>query len=609
MISSEGLISERRAADVDRPRVLHVHSGNLYGGVETFLRTLARHQVPGVQTTMDYALCFDRRIAGELREAGATVHILGDVRVRSPRHIADARRVLARVMTEGRYNVVLCHSVWSHALFGAAARERGVRLALYLHDVPNRHGWLDRWASLTPPDLVLCNSAFTQVAGRWIFPNAKRRLIRCAVALDSGVGDSRAAVRTSLGVDDDTVVLLQASRMQPWKGHRLLVDSLSALKGSARWTCWIAGGPQRPSEEAYCRGLVAMVDRLGLASRIKFLGQRNDIPSLMRAADVYCQPNIGPEPFGLAFVEALSAGLPVVTTAMGGAVEIVKSRCGTLVRPEPQAVALALADYIASDQKRRDAAEAGPIQAAELCGVVARTRELASELSLLARPALPVDARARAALSEGRSDDAILSVVARALREKQSRFEHVVDLGCGRGDCAYYLNGMIGHYLGCDVERYDAFPRKEFIQFRQIDLNKTPYALDSASASVVLSTETIEHVENPRALVREMVRIVRPGGWVVVTTPNQLSLASKLHLIARNEFPAFQEAPGLYPAHITALVEDDLIHIARECGLLNVEIRYTDRGRIPLTPWHWPAHAGARGRWFSDNVVMLARRP
>jgi len=218
------------------------------------------------------------------------------------------------------------------------------------------------------------------------------------------------------------------------------------------------------------------------------------------------------------------------------------------------------------------------------------------------------DAQARAALSEGRSSDAILSVVAAALREKGGSYDVLVDLGCGRGDCARHLRGMYEAYIGCDAVRYEGFPRADSIRFRQVDLNGTPYPLAGASASAAVSIETIEHLENPRALVREMARIVRPGGWVVLTTPNQLSLTSILFLVARGQFHAFQEAPGLYPAHITALVEEDLRRIACECGLTDVEIRYTDRGRIPLTELHWPRAAGVRGRWFSDNVVMLARR-
>jgi glycosyltransferase involved in cell wall biosynthesis len=49
---------------------------------------------------------------------------------------------------------------------------------------------------------------------------------------------------------------------------------------------------------------------LRIADRVRFAGQRDDVPRLLAAADLHCQPNSSPEPFGVAFVEALAAGLP-----------------------------------------------------------------------------------------------------------------------------------------------------------------------------------------------------------------------------------------------------------------------------------------------------------
>jgi len=220
-----------------------------------------------------------------------------------------------------------------------------------------------------------------------------------------------------------------------------------------------------------------------------------------------------------------------------------------------------------------------------------------------------LDAGARAALSEGRSSDPVVSRVARALREIGPTFDRIVDLGCGEGAVGRTLAGLYREYVGCDVVRYRGFLESDSVRFKKADLNHPPYPVDAASADAVVSVETIEHLENPRALVREMTRIARPGGWVVVTTPNQLSIASKAWLVCRNQFQAFREAPGLYPAHITALVEDDLRRIARECGLTSIGVRYTDHGRIPFTGAHWPRRWGLRGRSFSDNVVLIGRRP
>ncbi len=171
-------------------RTLHVYSGNLYGGIETFLRTLARHPRPALAAT-DFALCFEGRLAKELREAGATLHVLGAVRTRSLRSIIAARRALAETLRRHPYEVVVCHSAWPHALFAPVVRAYGPRLAYHMHDAPNALGWPDRWASLTAPDLVLCNSEFTASRGPWFFPRVPRVVARCPVEFDRSAARGR----------------------------------------------------------------------------------------------------------------------------------------------------------------------------------------------------------------------------------------------------------------------------------------------------------------------------------------------------------------------------------------------------------------------------------
>ena len=109
-------------------------------------------------------------------------------------------------------------------------------------------------------------------------------------------------------------------------------------------------------------------NRAGIADRVRFLGQRADVPRLMAAADVFCQPNIGPEPFGIVFVEALYAGLPVVTSGFGGATEIVDKTCGVLTTPgDAEALAAALRSLIQDPSRRQTLGAAGPGRARSLC--------------------------------------------------------------------------------------------------------------------------------------------------------------------------------------------------------------------------------------------------
>jgi glycosyltransferase involved in cell wall biosynthesis len=79
--------------------------------------------------------------------------------------------------------------------------------------------------------------------------------------------------------------------------------------------------------------LKEVAERKGISDRVRFAGERRDVAAILRAADIYCQPNVGPEAFGISLVEAPAAGLPIVTSALGGALEIVDERCGLLVAP------------------------------------------------------------------------------------------------------------------------------------------------------------------------------------------------------------------------------------------------------------------------------------
>jgi 2-polyprenyl-3-methyl-5-hydroxy-6-metoxy-1,4-benzoquinol methylase len=131
--------------------------------------------------------------------------------------------------------------------------------------------------------------------------------------------------------------------------------------------------------------------------------------------------------------------------------------------------------------------------------------------------------------------------------------------------------------------------------------------LPDACADAVVAVETIEHLENPRSLMRELARLVKPGGLVVVTTPNQLSLLSLLTLVVKQRFSAFQDVH--YPAHLTALLEVDLKRIAAECGLSDVSIAYSLQGRLVLTPWHYPrVLAKLFPRALSDNLLLVGKK-
>jgi SAM-dependent methyltransferase len=219
---------------------------------------------------------------------------------------------------------------------------------------------------------------------------------------------------------------------------------------------------------------------------------------------------------------------------------------------------------------------------------------------------IDIETETLARQSLGSSHNAIYEMVARVIAQQHLGGGILLDMGCGSGRFRSFIDNSFDRYIGVDAARYDGFPKET--EFLPLDLNTGKAPLADGFADVVLSVETIEHLENPRAFVRELVRLTKPGGLVMITTPNQLSLLSKLTLILKNQFNAFQEAPGLYPAHITSLLEIDLIRIATECKLQNIQIHYSNHGRMPFVPWHWPNNLGFYGRVFSDNILCIGRK-
>lgn len=371
--------------------VLHLTSGNLFGGVETFLRTLGGLRAPGI--TSEFAFCFDAKAADAVRAGGAEVHILPEVRFRYPWTVVQARRAARRLCRARRPDVVVCHSFWPYAVFAPAVRRVGLPLVFWTHDTPRGIHWLERLAGRNPPDLAIANSRFTMEKLPTIFPDSvPREVIRYPVEPPSPVAPTtRAEVRRELQTAEDSVVIVQSCRMDAWKGHPQLIAALGRIRDRDDWTVWFAGGAQRPAERAYVAELRAQAQAAGVIDRIRWLGQRSDVARLLAAADVHCQANRDPEPFGIAFVEALDAALPVVTMRMGGAAEIVDESCGILVDPgDVPALADALAALIGDPARRARLGAAGPARARALCDPAGTLAALHDVLRPLAAPELVI---------------------------------------------------------------------------------------------------------------------------------------------------------------------------------------------------------------------------
>jgi glycosyltransferase involved in cell wall biosynthesis len=357
-------------------KVLHIGAGNLFGGIETFLVTIARERRLCPDLKPHFSVCFENRLSRELRATGVPVDYLGEVRIRNPFTILRARAAMDRLLAQETIDVAICHAPWAQALFGPVVRAHKIPLVFWAHGFVTGRHWLELWARRTVPALVICNSEATKKNVKLLFPDTPSRVLYYPISNAAPVVRDEGEVKP--------VVIIQVSRMEKWKGHTLLLEALGQMKDLPDWVCWIVGGGQTNHENSYEASLHQLAARLGLSDRVEFLGAREDVRDLLAQAEIFCQPNLGAEPFGIVFIEALQSGLPVVSTRMGGAVEIVADSCGVLVPPgEPRRLADALRDLVTDGNKRRRFGLAGPPRAARLCDPARQLEKLRETLQSL----------------------------------------------------------------------------------------------------------------------------------------------------------------------------------------------------------------------------------
>jgi glycosyltransferase involved in cell wall biosynthesis len=142
-------------------------------------------------------------------------------------------------------------------------------------------------------------------------------------------------VRKEWELPESARLVLVVGRITYWKGQDIALKAAHIFCQEVQKTyVLIVGSPDRDCYQGYYEGLQKMARDMGLQDHVIFTGFREDIPSLLAQADLLLLPSTRPEPFGLVVLEALAAGVPVVATDHGGAVEILEDTgFGLLVPP------------------------------------------------------------------------------------------------------------------------------------------------------------------------------------------------------------------------------------------------------------------------------------
>ena len=317
-------------------RVLHVDPERAFGGGEVQVLCLVRELAArGHRSTL----------AADPTGALSRAALPADVSV-VPLRIAnhfDLRAGLALRRLAGGVDVVHFHTARAHAL-APLCRGRGARLVVTRRmDYVPAGGPYVRYLYNHAVDVVIAISEGVRAALRRAgVRDGRIRVVPSAVDLGrvAAPADARVRVRAEWGVGPEEVLVLVPGALERRKGHDVLLAAAMHLAAAAPPVRWVFCGEGREREAL--QRMAAPLD-----GAVRFAGFRTDIGACLAAADVVALPS-RQEGLGVAALEAMAAGLPVVGSRVGGLAEaVVHAETGLLVPPDdPGALATALARLI-----------------------------------------------------------------------------------------------------------------------------------------------------------------------------------------------------------------------------------------------------------------------
>jgi len=133
---------------------------------------------------------------------------------------------------------------------------------------------------------------------------------------------------------DGIPVILFPSRIAPFKGHKTLLKAISLLKKESeiKFICLMTGLPKKDSN--YVSEINSIIEDNGLSEYVKFTGPCSDMPAAYKISDIVVSPANKPEGFGRIIIESQSMNIPVIASAHGGSLELIKNNYnGLLFKP------------------------------------------------------------------------------------------------------------------------------------------------------------------------------------------------------------------------------------------------------------------------------------
>ena len=341
-------------------RILSLLDARVISGPSRGLIQLARNLPPHAHLhlallakNLDVVLAPIAAAAGNAR---LTVHRLVESSAYDPRVILRAKEIATRVGA----TIIQSHSYKPHVIAYA------LRAALRIPWIGFHHGWtaenrkvrlfhtLDR-LTLPRADRVVAVSSDTErlLLAAGCAPARTVMIANAVDARDFDCSHDRASIRREWQIADDRLVACAVGRLSHEKGQDVLLSAFGRIASRVP-TLHLAFAGDGPDHDA----LLAQTRTLGLESRVHFLGHQRDVARVYAASDLLVLPSRS-EGMPNVLLEAMSLGLPVVATSVGGVPEVARDGDNAWVvrSDDPESLANAISAAIESSSERIRRAE------------------------------------------------------------------------------------------------------------------------------------------------------------------------------------------------------------------------------------------------------------
>ncbi len=327
-------------------RVLYLLNYAGKAGTERYVETLVTYLSADGRVDPYFAYNETGLLADRMAEMGVPCR---QIEMTSP-YDRNAARVLAELCREWKIDLIHCHYLRENYIAMLSKKYNSSIRIVYTNHFVMKNNFLNRmsnrWMNRRQDRIIaVCNAGKDQLAKNG-WSQKKISVIYNGVDPDVwGGGRSGSTLRRELSIPKDRFVMLCASRFAEDKGHECLLQSLKLLTRLSRkpFTMVLAG------DGDLLEPMKAKAQELELTGeQVKFIGFREDMKNLYKAADLYVNSSQH-EALSFLIIEAMASGLPVIVTDVGGNGDIIQSEDdgGLLVHyDDPLGMAAAMVRFL-----------------------------------------------------------------------------------------------------------------------------------------------------------------------------------------------------------------------------------------------------------------------